>query len=140
MTGDQINEAIAKDPEAYTTRESYTKPHPDIFAALELVSKELHKAAVRKGFDAAHDDKHTDKSLAVAACFLIQDYYEPTREEERAIARHVALKRFDPPRDPWPAAYAHKKFNDSVCIQRLVIAAQFIISEIARLRRTGAAR
>lgn len=111
-------------------------PHPDILAALELVSHELHKAAVKKGFDASHDDTHTDKSLALAACFLLQDYYLPSREEERAIARSITLeKRCNPPRDPWPVAFAHRKFNESTSRERLVIAAQFVIAEIARVLR-----
>jgi len=111
-------------------------PHPDILAALELVSRELHKAAVKKGFDASHDDTHTDKSLALAACFLLQDYYEPRRWEERAIGRATGLeKKCDPPRDSWPAAFAHRKFNEVTSRDRLVIAAQFVISEIARVLR-----
>ena len=108
-------------------------PHPDILAALELVSIELHKAAVKKGFDASHDDAHTDKSLALAACFLLQDYYQPSRAEERAISRSIVLKKqCNPPRDSWPVAFAHRKFNDSTPLEQLVIAGQFVISEIAR--------
>jgi len=133
MTDDQINEAMAKDPEAYAQQGKTHNPHPDIMAALALVGTQLYKAAASKGFDAAHDDCHTDKSLAITAAFLLEDYCEPGWQEEWTINRHTLLKKAG--RDPWPAAYAHRKFNDSLELQRLVVAAQFTVSEIARVLR-----
>ena len=122
--------------EASTTipRKPPTPIPPEVQETFEMIAVECHKAMVIKKFNAAHDDGHSDKSLAVTAAFLLQDYYEPGNQEERSVTRHVTMKmRLG--RDPWPAAYAHRKFNDSLELQRLVIAAQFTVSEIARVLR-----
>jgi len=106
---------------------------PEVQEAFAMIAVECHNAMAIKKFNAAHDDGHTDKSLAITAAFLLEDYCEPGRQEEWAINRHTLLKKAG--RAPWPAAYAHRKFNDSLELQRLVIAAQFTVSEIARVLR-----
>ena len=132
-TLDPIPDGPIQEVSTTIPRKPPTPIPPEVQEAFAMIAVQVHKAVAVKRFDAAHDDKHTDKSLAITAAFLLEDYCEPGRQDEWAINRHVRMMKAG--RDTWPSDYAHRKFNDSLELQRLVIAAQFTVSEIARVLR-----
>lgn len=98
------------------------------------------KAQQRDGFDAKHDDQHTDKSILRCGVYLAADVLNPIAAPIAEASRGDMLKRDG--LNTWPVNVAgklrEKYANDEV--QRLHIAAAMIVAEIRRrLRESNAA-
>jgi hypothetical protein len=101
-------------------------------AAREVLA-ERRRQVRAEGWSEAHDDAHTDLSLAMVAAL-----YAAPRDDLRVVghtAEHVAFA------DPWPVSWARswdkRKFHTRR--KRLIIAGALILAELERMdRREGA--
>lgn len=96
---------------------------------VEMIATERHRQASDHGYDAAHDDQHTDGSLLDAAGLIAYDVRggthttDPETEEDEDASWTERL-----------AAHVQRKYADDP-IHRLAIAGAFIAAEIDRMKR-----
>jgi hypothetical protein len=97
------------------------------------VLAERYRQQAKEGWSAAHDDEHTDGSLAdAAACYAATT--RPFKAEEFA---GVGYRPYTCYSDLWPKSWADHWFKPRKSRRRkLIVAAALIIAEIERLDRT----
>jgi hypothetical protein len=99
----------------------------------EIAARRQHQIA--KGYDAAHDDQHTDASIARgAAAFALAAYGTVTLDADRRMGRlyrgHETLSVYPSRIWPW-----ENGFNPESPRKALIDAAAMIVAEIERLDR-----
>lgn len=105
----------------------------NVTAVLKLIEDE-RLCQVDKGFDATHDDAHSDRELLLLATGLIA--FSPDVGTRDEIIEAMNSKETQ---DDWVAMSCWrmilKTYDDP--IRRLVIACALIVAEIQRLQRAG---
>ncbi len=97
-----------------------------------LTERERQKS--QEGWTIAHDDEHTDGSLAqVAACYAAteQEYYDPGFQAHDDDDTAYKIPVF------WPESWRMRWWKPKDRRSNLVRAAALIIAEIERLDRAG---
>ena len=96
---------------------------------IEIIAAERARQTEAEGWSAAHDDEHTDGSLAVAAaCYATQEnqgLYERGKKLRELVLEHW----------PWERRWWKPTPNDRV--RELAKAGALIAAEIDRLQRLG---
>jgi len=104
---------------------------------IEEIAAERRRQVEREGYDTAHDDAHTDGSIADAAASYAQtkpvleikvEYEWPTRGEYR-----VAVE-YDVPMT-WPSSWHARRWKPKDRRRDLIRAGALIVAEIERLDR-----
>lgn len=94
---------------------------------LEMIVEKFRTNVDHKGYDAAHDDAHTDGELCAAAnCYFDRAWLQIQGKDPRTPERPPFLWPFEP--EAW------KPSDDPV--RNLVHAGALIAAEIDRLQRT----
>lgn len=108
---------------------------PDFAHIIEDIAEERRRQIDREGFNLAHDDEHTDRSLAAAAAAYA---YAASKDE----SARKAIKRLDDVlvRKAWPATWGIGWFKPTRPRRDLIKAAALIVAEIGRLDRAAKRR
>jgi hypothetical protein len=104
----------------------------------ELVTRERIRQITQERWSSAHDDEHTDHSLAVvAAMYAVAGIPSPTRVA--SIGYRVIDVTRPPEEDAWPSSWDREfdKRDQHDPLRRLVIAGALICAEIDRLQRAA---
>lgn len=103
-------------------------------AGLKRIAAERDRQVHAEGFDFAHDDAHTDESLAMAAACYASPYLIYRIEHDEATGDERVV-------DAWPESFSEdwdkRELHDRV--RQLEIAGALIAAELDRLLRAGAA-
>lgn len=105
---------------------------PDMLGLL-LIAHERQRQIHKEGFDIAHDDEHTDESLAEAAAWYASPYVDLCRIKRVGGVEGDAIVSAWP--ESWEEKWDKKDLHDR--IKQLQIAGALIAAEIDRLYRAG---
>lgn len=100
---------------------------------LFLIAQERLRQINQEGYDADHDDEHTDASLALAAAWYAAPY-DIYRIKESGLSDEI-VEVFP---ESWEDAYDKKELHGRV--KQLQIAGALIAAELDRLYRLGERR
>lgn len=118
------------------TQYQSTKAMADVFA-------ERQRQVEAEGYDTAHDDEHTDGSLAAAAaCYALPKPRIVNRQEDRDVScgrGECAVWRSVTFHVPamWPDSWDPEYWNPKDRRRDLVRAAALVVAEIERLDRSA---
>ncbi len=100
------------------------EPQEETMTGAELIAEERQRQIDAEGYDAAHDDKHTDGSIAVHAAALAVFPTDARVLDDRVDAQG---------QDDWGLVAKHGR-NE---VRALTIAGALIAAEIDRVQRRG---
>jgi hypothetical protein len=99
-----------------------------MMTGVEQIANERARQGIVEGFDAAHDDKHDQEELVLAACAYAAASINQFRPPQLKLDEHL------PPHPMWPWAKRDWK-PSSDKVRNLVKAGALIAAEIDRLQR-----
>lgn len=110
-------------------------------SVIDEIAAERRRQVLSEGWTVAHDDQHTDESLALAAaCYAIPNGHRRMRPE--ATGSYSESRCAAPVKDvpvQWPSSWHPCWWNPKDRRRDLIRAAALLVAEIERLDRAGEA-